>query len=78
MTVWLLHFHQQSLICPRNRFGNSELQVAAHELSAQDIPFDLQHHRYAKYLNNAEGLEKLKEDLVSRLSTLTGAVNLSL
>lgn len=44
--------------------------------SAQDIPFDLQHHRYAKYLNNAEGLEKLKEDLVSRLSTLTGATNL--
>ncbi len=44
--------------------------------SAQDIPFDLQHHRYAKYLNNTEGLQKLKEDLVSRLSTLTGATNL--
>lgn len=39
--------------------------------SDNDIPFDLQHHRYAKYLNNGEGLEKLKKELVSRLNTLS-------
>ncbi|APX91967.1 hypothetical protein BWR19_02835 [Halomonas sp. 1513] len=38
--------------------------------SEQDVPFDLRHHRFAKYLNNGEGLERLKEDLVSRFSTL--------
>lgn len=40
--------------------------------SAHDIPFDLQHHRYIKYLNNAEGLQDLQKQLVSRLSTLSG------
>ncbi len=38
--------------------------------SEQDIPFDLQHHRYAKYLNNGEGLETLKQELYSRFVTL--------
>lgn len=38
--------------------------------SENDIPFDLQHHRYAKYLNNREGLLKLKQELTSRFSTL--------
>ncbi|WP_136068455.1 hypothetical protein [Modicisalibacter radicis] len=38
--------------------------------SEQDVPFDLRHHRFAKYLNNGEGLERLKDDLVSRFSTL--------
>lgn len=40
--------------------------------SEQDIPFDLQHHRYAKYLNNGEGLETLKQELYSRFVTLDG------
>lgn len=40
--------------------------------SEQDIPFDLQHHRYAKYLNNGEGLEILKQELHSRFVTLDG------
>ena len=40
--------------------------------SEQDIPFDLQHHRYAKYLNNGEGLEILKQELYSRFVTLDG------
>lgn len=40
--------------------------------SKQDIPFDLQHHRYAKYLNNGEGLEALKQELFSRFMTLDG------
>jgi len=38
--------------------------------SEDDIPFDLKHHRYAKYLNNNEGRVKLKEDLASRFRTL--------
>lgn len=38
--------------------------------SEQDIPFDLQHHRYAKYLNNGEGLSKLKQELTLRFQTL--------
>lgn len=38
--------------------------------SEQDIPFDLQHHRYIKYLNNSEGLAELQKSLSSRFSTL--------
>lgn len=38
--------------------------------SEHDIPFDLQHHRYVKYLNNGEGLETLKQKLSSRFITL--------
>jgi hypothetical protein len=38
--------------------------------SDDDIPFDLKHHRYAKYLNNNEGLEGLAEELSSRFNTL--------
>ena len=38
--------------------------------SEHDIPFDLRHHRFAKYLNNSEGLDRLKEELRSRFSTL--------
>ena len=35
--------------------------------SADDIPFDVQHHRYLHYLNNGEGLEKLESALVNKL-----------
>ena len=35
--------------------------------SAQDIPFDLQHHRYLQYLDNAEGRETLTKGLVDKL-----------
>lgn len=38
--------------------------------SDDDIPFDLRHHRYVKYLNNGEGLDRLKTDLEPRLSVL--------
>lgn len=38
--------------------------------SENDIPFDLKHHRFAKYLNNGEGRERLKEELASRFKTL--------
>lgn len=38
--------------------------------SAEDVPFDLRHHRYQRYLNNGEGLEDLTEKLANRLRTL--------
>jgi hypothetical protein len=38
--------------------------------SAEDVPFDLRHHRYIKYLGNSEGLAALKEALTGRLRTL--------
>ena len=36
--------------------------------SESDIPFDLRHLRYVKYLNNAEGLRSLRTQLKQRLS----------
>jgi len=36
--------------------------------SANDIPFDLRHHRALTYLPNAEGLLKLEEDLAKKLA----------
>lgn len=36
----------------------------------QDIPSDMVHHRALIYLNNGEGLEKLQEDLSSKLRTI--------
>ena len=39
--------------------------------SAQDVPFDLRHHRFAKYLNNAEGRNDLRDELLSRFETLS-------
>lgn len=38
--------------------------------SPDDVPFDLKHLRYIVYVNNTEGLAKLRSDLFSRLSTL--------
>jgi hypothetical protein len=38
--------------------------------SADDIPFDLQHHRYLKYLNNTEGRATLRSQLAERIKTL--------
>jgi hypothetical protein len=35
-----------------------------------DIPFDLQHLRYVKYLNNGEGRTELKQSLQNRMQTL--------
>ncbi len=39
--------------------------------SADDIPFDLRHHRYALYLNNTEGRGKLRSELIARLRGLS-------
>lgn len=38
--------------------------------SAADIPFDLQHHRYLPYLNNAEGRSELQTGLSARFQSL--------
>lgn len=38
--------------------------------NAEDIPFDLRHHRYLQYLNNHEGLAKLTTELSNRLEYL--------
>ncbi len=38
--------------------------------SKDDIPFDLQHHRYVMYLNNNEGLNTLRNELVKRIDYL--------
>ena len=37
-----------------------------------DIPFDLRHDRYARYLNNSEGRKALETDLKTRFQTLAG------
>lgn len=38
--------------------------------NAEDIPFDLRHHRYVRYLNNGEGHETLRQKLIERFRTL--------
>lgn len=38
----------------------------------QDIPFDLRHLRYVRYLNNGEGRDALTAALRSRLETIVG------
>lgn len=40
--------------------------------SEHDIPFDLRHLRYVRYLNNAEGRAALTQALQSRMQTLLG------
>jgi hypothetical protein len=41
--------------------------------SEHDVPFDLRHLRYIRYLNNGEGLQELRARLAARLSDLAGA-----
>jgi hypothetical protein len=41
--------------------------------SVEDIPFDLRAIRSLTYLNNGEGLERLKTQVVDRLNYLTSA-----
>ena len=50
--------------------GKHVVPIAQHD---SDVPFDLRHHRYLRYLNNEEGLANLTSGLSSRLATLTGA-----
>ncbi len=41
--------------------------------SSNDIPFDLTHLRYIRYLNNGEGIERLMADLNARITTIRAA-----
>lgn len=41
--------------------------------SEHDIPFDLRHLRYIRYLNNAEGRAALTGALQARMLTLLGS-----
>lgn len=47
--------------------GQDVILIAQHET---DIPFDLRHIRYVKYLNNEEGLRVLAESVGKRLQSL--------
>lgn len=47
--------------------GREVIPIVQHP---DDIPFDLNHHRYIQYLNNDEGLEKLVANITPRLKTL--------
>lgn len=47
--------------------GQDVILIAQHET---DIPFDLRHIRYVKYLNNEEGLKVLAENVRKRLQGL--------
>ena len=51
--------------------GKHVVPIAQHD---SDVPFDLRHHRYFQYLNNAEGLDQLKRALSKRFDTLTEKV----
>ncbi|MNF65702.1 hypothetical protein D3C84_474740 [compost metagenome] len=35
-----------------------------------DVPFDIAHHRYIRYLNNGEGFQQLERELSARVATL--------
>jgi hypothetical protein len=50
--------------------GREVVQIAQ---SIEDIPFDLRAIRSLTYLNNGEGLERLKSQVVERLNYLTKA-----
>jgi hypothetical protein len=47
-------------------------QVILITQSENDIPFDLRHLRYIRYLNNAQGLQALTEQISGRMQTLLG------
>ena len=47
--------------------GKKYVPIAQHK---SDVPFDLQHHRYLHYLNNAQGLQDLTANLAPRLQRL--------
>jgi len=47
--------------------GREVILITQHK---DDVPFDLQHLRYIPYLNNAEGLAKLKAELHAKISSL--------
>ena len=54
--------------------GREVIQIAQ---STEDIPFDLRAIRSQIYLNNGEGLERLKEQVVERLTAFDAAAKFS-
>ena len=49
--------------------GKHVIPITQHE---DDIPFDLRHHRFLRYLNNSEGLANFARSLAVRLKVLRG------
>jgi hypothetical protein len=47
--------------------GKYVVPIAQHDT---DVPFDLRHHRYLRYLDNEEGLKALSVGLAERFATL--------
>ena len=47
--------------------GKHVIPIVQH---ADDVPFDLRHHRFIIYLNNNEGLASLQQKLYDRIATL--------
>ena len=56
--------------CIAHALGKEVILVTQSE---QDVPFDLRHIRYVKYLNNRQGLSALSDAVQSRISTIVGA-----
>ena len=47
--------------------GKPVVMITQHD---SDIPFDVKHHRYLKYLNNDQGRTEMKDALADRLATI--------
>lgn len=47
--------------------GKPVVMLTQHD---SDIPFDVKHHRYLKYLNNDQGREEMRDALADRLATI--------
>lgn len=82
--VFSLIFRSQIVVCDFSSRNPNVFYEAgiAHTLgkdvipltqNANDIPFDLRHHRYLQYLNNGEGLLELGGKLRERMSYLKPA-----
>lgn len=50
--------------------GKHVIPITQH---AEDIPFDLRHHRYLRYLNNREGIVELQRELEKRIKHLAAS-----
>lgn len=47
--------------------GKTVIPITQHP---SDVPFDVSHHRYIRYLNNSEGLATMKKQLIRKLQSL--------
>ncbi|KAF0109536.1 MAG: hypothetical protein FD149_2818, partial [Rhodospirillaceae bacterium] len=76
--IFSLIYRSKIVICDKNlnvfyeagiahALGRNVIPIVQHK---NDIPFDIQHHRYIQYQNNAEGRQKLVADILPRLETL--------